>query len=141
MMMSCTTKSTQSLDFTGYLFAYFEGGGDPHQQEQLRFAISEDAMNWHALNGNRPIIASDTISNSGGIRDPYIMRGEENRHHWFADAKVKYKMKRIDLEMEASNLFNQQAYTQVNYSNLNIYRNVCQLRPMNVVAKVRFKLL
>ena len=32
-------------------------------------------------------------------------------------------------------------YTQVNYSNLNIYRNVCQLRPMNVVAKVRFKLL
>ena len=26
-------------------------------------------------------------------------------------------------------------------SNLNIYRNVCQLRPMNVVAKVRFKLL
>ena len=77
MMTSCTTKSTQNLDFAGYLFAYFEGGGDPHQQEQLRFAVSEDAMNWHALNGNRPIIASDTISNSGGIRDPYIMRGEE----------------------------------------------------------------
>ena len=66
---------------------------------------------------------------------------DENRHHWFADAKMKYKMKRIDLEVEASNLFNLQAYTQVNYSNLNIYRNVCQLRPMNVVAKVRFKLL
>ena len=84
MMTSCTTKSTQRLDFAGYLFAYFEGGGDPHQQEQLRFAISEDAMNWHALNGNRPIIASDTISNSGGIRDPYIMRGEEGYYYMVA---------------------------------------------------------
>ena len=84
MMMSCTTKSTQNLDFAGYLFAYFEGGGDPHQQEQLRFAISEDALNWHALNGNRPIIASDTISNSGGIRDPYIMRGEEGCYYMVA---------------------------------------------------------
>ena len=54
MMMSCTTKSTQNLDFAGYLFAYFEGGGDPHQQEQQRFAVSEDAMNWHALNGTDP---------------------------------------------------------------------------------------
>ena len=84
MMTSCTTKSTQNLDFAGYLFAYFEGGGDPHQQEQLRFAVSEDAMNWHALNGNRPIIASDTISNSGGIRDPYIMRGEEGLYYMVA---------------------------------------------------------
>lgn len=78
---------------------------------------------------------------SASAEDSYNNLTDENRHHWFADAKVKYKMKRIDLEVEASNLFNQQAYTQVNYSNLNIYRNVCQLRPMNVVAKVRFKLL
>ena len=78
---------------------------------------------------------------SASAEDSYNNLTDENRHHWFADAKVKYKMKRIDLEVEVSNLFNQQAYTQVNYSNLNIYRNVCQLRPMNVVAKVRFKLL
>ena len=31
-------------------------------QEQLRFALSTDAVNWTALNGNRPNIASDTIS-------------------------------------------------------------------------------
>lgn len=24
-------------------------------QEQLRFAVSEDAVNWYALNGNRPL--------------------------------------------------------------------------------------
>lgn len=67
--------------FTGYLFAYFEGGGDAKQQEQLRFAISEDAKNWYALNGNRPVIASDTISNSGGIRDPHILRGDDGCYY------------------------------------------------------------
>ena len=67
--------------FAGYLFTYFEGGGDPKQQEQLRFAISEDAQNWYALNGNRPVIASDSISQSGGIRDPHILRGEDGCYY------------------------------------------------------------
>ncbi|MBO4800884.1 MAG: family 43 glycosylhydrolase [Bacteroidaceae bacterium] len=71
----------QSQDFTGYLFAYFEGGGDKNLQEQLRFAVSEDARNWYALNGNRPIIASDSISESGGIRDPHILRGEDGCYY------------------------------------------------------------
>jgi len=61
----------------GYLFAYFEGGGDKNLQEQLRFAVSEDAQNWYALNDNRPIIGSDSISESGGIRDPHLLRGED----------------------------------------------------------------
>ena len=34
----------------GYLFAYFEGGGDQNLMEQLRFAVSEDAQNWYARN-------------------------------------------------------------------------------------------
>lgn len=67
--------------FTGYLFAYFEGGGDKNQQEQLRFAVSEDAQNWFALNNNRPVIASDSISTSGGIRDPHILRGEDGCYY------------------------------------------------------------
>ena len=67
--------------FAGYLFAYFEGGGAGNQQEQLRFAVSEDAVNWYALNNNRPIIASDSISVSGGIRDPHILRGEDGCYY------------------------------------------------------------
>ena len=63
--------------FTGYLFAYFEGRGDKNLQEQLRFAVSEDAVNWYALNRNRPVVGSDSISESGGIRDPHILRGED----------------------------------------------------------------
>ena len=71
--------AAQTENFTGYLFAYFEGQGE--RQEHLRFALSNDALNWHALNGNNPIVASDTISESGGIRDPHILRGEAGDYY------------------------------------------------------------
>lgn len=63
--------------FEGYLFAYFEGSGPGEAQEQLRFAASVDGTNWSALNHNNPVIKSDTIANSGGIRDPHILRKED----------------------------------------------------------------
>ena len=72
-------KKVDKQKFTGYLFAYFEGSGD--KQEYLRFAISDDAKNWYALNDNQPIISSDTISTSGGIRDPHILRGEDGCYY------------------------------------------------------------
>ena len=79
--------------YTGYLFAYFEGGGDTRLMEQLRFAVSEDAQNWYALNGNRPIISSDSISESGGIRDPHILRGEEGDYYIVATDMHTYDPK------------------------------------------------
>ena len=77
----------------GYLFAYFEGSGDKNLQEQLRFAVSEDAQNWYALNENRPIIASDSISESGGIRDPHILRGEDGCYYIVATDMHTYDPK------------------------------------------------
>ena len=77
----------------GYLFAYFEGSGDQNLMEQLRFAVSEDARNWYALNGNRPIIASDSISESGGIRDPHILRGEDGCYYIVATDMHTYDPK------------------------------------------------
>lgn len=71
------TAAKKKAPYAGYIFAYFEGTGN--QQEHLRFAISEDAKNWFALNSNRPVILSDSISNSGGIRDPHILRGEDGK--------------------------------------------------------------
>ena len=69
-------KPILSGPYEGYLFAYFEGSGDKDKQEQLRFAVSQDAIHWQALNNNQPIIPSEHISQSGGIRDPQIIRGE-----------------------------------------------------------------
>ena len=74
-------SSQPPAEWAGFLFAYFEGSGDKDLQEQLRFAVSEDARNWYSLNGNRPILASDSISESGGIRDPHILRGEDGCYY------------------------------------------------------------
>lgn len=72
-----SNKQEKKENYAGYLFAYFEGSGDGRWQEHLRFAISENAVDWYALNNNRPVVSSDTISQSGGMRDPHILRGED----------------------------------------------------------------
>lgn len=70
------SKST----FTGYLFAYFEGAAENRMlEEQIRFAVSPDAIHWNALNQNQPIMSSDTISETGGVRDPHILRGADGK--------------------------------------------------------------
>lgn len=66
-------------EFQGYLFTYFEGSGPRSSDEQIRFGASADAINWFALNNNQPIIASEKISGTGGIRDPHILRGEDEK--------------------------------------------------------------
>ncbi|WP_078348634.1 family 43 glycosylhydrolase [Mucilaginibacter pedocola] len=73
--ISAQPGSEKNLD--GYLFAYFEGSGDGNKQEQLRFATSQNGINWYALNDNQPIIPSKDISHTGGIRDPHILRGAD----------------------------------------------------------------
>lgn len=91
--LTLTVQAQNKQKFAGYLFAYFEGGGDQNLMEQLRFAVSEDAQNWYALNGNRPIIASDSISESGGIRDPHILRGEDGYYYIVATDMHTYDPK------------------------------------------------
>lgn len=76
-ILCVSSLSAQKKDLKGYLFAYFEGKGPAEKQEQLRFAVSDDAVNWKALNNNEPVVASKDISNAGGIRDPHILRGAD----------------------------------------------------------------
>ena len=89
-LTSCISQKTP--DYTAYLFAYFEGSGELATQEQLRFAVSADAVHWKALNGNRPVIPSDEISQTGGIRDPHILRGEDG-HTYYITATDKITRK------------------------------------------------
>lgn len=62
-------------NYSAYLFAYFTGNSG--NQEAIRFATSSDGYTYKALNGNNPIISSASISSTGGVRDPHILRGEE----------------------------------------------------------------
>ncbi|MDM1292695.1 family 43 glycosylhydrolase [Sphingobacterium sp. N143] len=64
-------------DFAGYLFAYFKGNAVA--DEAVCFAISTDGYNYRALNDNRPVLDSKTISKTGGVRDPHILRGVDGK--------------------------------------------------------------
>ena len=81
------------------------------------------------------------ITLTASAEDNYNNLTAKNRHVWFGDLSAKYKLKRVDLELQANNLFNQKQYTRVNYSGLDIYTHTSQLRPMNIIGTIRFKLL
>ena len=66
-------------DFVAYLFTYFKG--NVVQDEAVCYAISTDGYNFKALNNNHPILSSDKISSTGGVRDPHILRGENGKFY------------------------------------------------------------
>ncbi|WP_281228707.1 family 43 glycosylhydrolase [Flavobacterium aquiphilum] len=70
------TKNS-NLKTSAYLFAYFTGNSN--DEEAIRFAISNDGYNFRALNDNKPIINSADISETGGVRDPHILRGADGK--------------------------------------------------------------
>ncbi|MES2652492.1 MAG: family 43 glycosylhydrolase [Bacteroidota bacterium] len=62
---------------TAYLFTYFTG--NTGAEESIRFAISKDGYTFRALNKNQPVISSSAISETGGVRDPHILRGADGK--------------------------------------------------------------
>jgi len=82
LLMLCFTAcntSRQSIDdtYTTYLFTYFTGNGPG--EESIHYALSNNGYAYYALNDNKAIIDSKTISSSGGVRDPHILRGEDGK--------------------------------------------------------------
>lgn len=84
--LSAQTKSrsnkkadTQHRDknYSAYLFTYFTG--NRKSEEAIRFALSKDGYNFKALNNNNPVITSEQISSTGGVRDPHILRGADGK--------------------------------------------------------------
>jgi len=71
------TRNEKKNNYQAYLFTYFTGNSKA--EEAIRFAISMDGYNYRALNSNKPIIASEKISSTGGVRDPHILRGADGK--------------------------------------------------------------
>jgi len=67
----------QPVKPSAYLFAYFTG--NDKKKEAIRFALSADGFHYVALNGNQPIVSSAAISQTGGVRDPHIVRGQDGK--------------------------------------------------------------
>lgn len=77
LLNSCTSKVKDSEPLTHYLFAYFTS--NKTEGQQVCYAVSENGLDFTPLNGGNPVIASDTISRSGGVRDPHLLRAEDGR--------------------------------------------------------------
>jgi len=78
LTVSAKSKIPAEKDFVGYLFTYFTGNNNEKEEEAIRFALSDNGFDYKALNGNRPVIKSSLISETGGVRDPHILRGPDN---------------------------------------------------------------
>lgn len=77
MLSSCGAKTNPDNELDGYLFTYFQGNAV--DEEQICFAVSDDGFNFRALNDNLPVIQSADISQTGGVRDPHILRREDGK--------------------------------------------------------------
>ncbi|MCM1109533.1 MAG: family 43 glycosylhydrolase [Clostridium sp.] len=82
-----TVYVAEDEGYTNYLFAYFTGNNP--DQEQIRFALSTDGYSFTPLNNGNAIIASDTISFKGAVRDPHILRGEDGRTFYMVVTDMK----------------------------------------------------
>ncbi|OUJ75807.1 family 43 glycosylhydrolase [Hymenobacter crusticola] len=70
-------EAPKPTPYSAYLFAYFTG--NDIKEEAIRFALSPDGYHFTALNGNRPVVSSAAISETGGVRDPHILRGADGK--------------------------------------------------------------
>ena len=69
-------KQPSEKDMGAYLFTYFN---DP--THSLFMAISYDGYTFTAVNGNKPVIAGDSIAEQHGIRDPHIYRAPNGKFY------------------------------------------------------------
>lgn len=58
----------------------------------------------------------------------------------FADAVVRYKLKKLEFKLEYNNVFNTRRYIAAAYNGIGSYYSSYELRPTQVLLKVRFKI-
>ncbi|MGN0162160.1 MAG: LamG-like jellyroll fold domain-containing protein, partial [Candidatus Ornithomonoglobus sp.] len=72
-----TVKVAEEQEMSAYLFAHFVGTESSEDCEQIYFSVSQDGTAWKTLNGGLPMLRS-TVGEKG-VRDPYILRGEDGK--------------------------------------------------------------
>ncbi len=94
--------------FAAYLFAFFTGNSS--SQEQIRFATSNDGFIYKALNNNNPVVSADTVATTSyGLRDPHILRGENNDYYMVATdmrSSLGWSSNRAMVLMKSKDLIN-----------------------------------
>jgi len=67
--------TAREKNYYGYLLVNFNS--NRVEGEQIRYALSTDGLNFVALNNNQPVLSSVNMARSGGVRDPYVVRGHD----------------------------------------------------------------
>lgn len=76
-----------------------------------------------------------------GMRfDHYYNSAAFNKHVYFADLNANYTHKQMNFSLEWNNIFNTKQYTQAYYGDINEYHYRYNIRPANVLLKVKMKL-
>ena len=68
----CKNVYPREKDMAAYLLVYFTDA-----THSLSMALSGDGYSFTSVNGGKPVIAGDSISEQKGIRDPHIFRGPD----------------------------------------------------------------
>ncbi|MBK8806982.1 MAG: family 43 glycosylhydrolase [Bacteroidales bacterium] len=84
---SFTVWVAEDEGFSAYLFAYFTG--NDAAGEQIRFAVSNNGIDYTPLNNGQRIMSSDTISLKKGVRDPHILRGNDGKTFYMVATDMK----------------------------------------------------
>jgi hypothetical protein len=104
-----------------------------HQDEGLQNTIQSH-------NGTIWLFPMENLSFN--INVDYLHFSEaSNPNMAFADALIRYRVKRIDWELECNNLFNANKYVSKVNSGMSTYINSCNLRSRCFILKARFKIL
>lgn len=75
--LAAQSSSATENKNAGYLFVYFTG--NDKKEEAIHYAISKNGYTFNALNNDEPVISSEKISSTGGVRDPHILRGADGK--------------------------------------------------------------
>ncbi len=63
-----------------------------------------------------------------------------NRAMSFGDAGLKYKWKKMEFQLDYTNIFNSKRFVSASYSDISTYYYAYDLRPSEVLLRVRFKI-
>ena len=77
-----TVTVKDELETAAYLFAHFVGTQEDANKEQMYFSVSTDGTTWTTLNNKQPVLVSNV--GTEGVRDPYILRGEDGNFYIIA---------------------------------------------------------
>jgi len=63
------------------------------------------------------------------------------RSSWFGNVGARYKMKDVDLMLDWTNILNTTQFVTYSYSDISSYFSEYELRPAEVLLRIRFKIL